>query len=656
MQELRIPSLFTACILGLTTVSGQHPLLKDYDWGAPPVMTDEARALGNDVLLKRDVVTEYADEGDLIGYYDLFHLQRYLHDVAAIEANKTIHLNTGHIMEVIRIKARSIAPDGTIHELAPSAFLARTDDREDQGGLNFAFEGLRPGSIIEYYMLTKESTNYQGGVFHMQFGVPVLDQRYEVIVPDTWRFQFKTYNGLPMPEADSSLTGSIRHHVHMHATPALRDEPSSFADNHRMYLIQRLDAVPSISALNISSFAPVTRNFHKNIYPELSSKTRKELAQRIKEMGISYARDTDDRIRTIDQHIRLNFALAEGGDGALSDLDQILKTRNCNEFGLQRLYANLFREAGIEHQLVLTTSRDDAPFDPAFENHSFIKNMLFYFPEVDRYLEPRRLDLGLGFPDAMNMGTQGLFIRNVDIGGVFAGVGTVKTIAQLPAEATRHDMTVDVVFNEDASECTVKTRTELTGYYAGYAQNFYNYMNEEQRTELQHDHLAYLLDGAHDQKVLVENAEGRSFGAKPLVFDATVTTPMFSSQAGANVLFKVGTLIGPQMEMYADKERKLPVDEGFARRYKRTITIHIPAGMKCEDLSLLRSHKKLEMDGAIQAEFISTAEERDGTIVVEVSEHYATTHVPLPHFEQWRSVVNAAADFNKATIIFSAAR
>ncbi|MBL7951090.1 MAG: DUF3857 domain-containing protein [Flavobacteriales bacterium] len=645
---------FLLMLTGITPALAQHPLLKDFDWGPAPVMTDEARALGDDVLLKRDVVTQFADEGELMGYYDLFHLQRYLHDVNAIEDNKTIHLNTGHIIEVIRIKARSIAPDGTVHELAPSAFITRADDRENQGGLDFAFEGLTPGSIIEYYMLTKERANYQGSSFRMQFGVPVLDQRYEVIVPDTWRFQFKTYNGLPMPQADSSMAGFIRHHVALHATPAIKDERSSFPDVHRMYLVQRLDAVPSVSALNISAFAPVTRNFHSNIYPELSSKTRKELAARIKEMGLAYARDADDRVRTIDQHIRLNFALADGGGTALSDLDQILKTRNCSEFGLQRLYANLFREAGIEHQLVLTTPRDESPFDPSFENHGFISDALFYFPELDKYLEPKRLDLGLGFPGAMHMGTQGLFIRNVELGGVFAGVGSVKSIPELPAEATRHDMVVDVSFNEDASESVVKTRTELTGYYAGYTQNFYTFMNEEQRTEVHHDHLAYLLDGAREQKVTVENGEGKVFGAKPLVFDATVTTPMLTSMAGPNVLFKVGTLIGPQMEMYADKDRKLPVDEAYARRYQRTLTVHLPNGMVCKDLSALRLNKELVVDGKVRAAFVSTAEEKDGAIQVVVSEHYADTHVPLAHFEEWRAVVNAAADFNKATIILTA--
>ena len=149
---------------------------------------------------------------------------------------------------------------------------------------------------------------------------------------------------------------------------------------------------------------------------------------RIKEMDLGFARDLEDRIRTIDQHIRLNFGLANTGDPALMDLDAILRTRNCSEFGMHRLYANIFREVGIEHQLVLTSDRTTIPFDPTFEAHNYLHSLVFYFPGIKKYLEPTEFDLGLGFPAPEHIDAHGLFIRNVDVGGVWGGVGSVKTI------------------------------------------------------------------------------------------------------------------------------------------------------------------------------------------------------------------------------------
>ncbi|MEZ4739671.1 MAG: hypothetical protein R2818_10065 [Flavobacteriales bacterium] len=157
----------------------------------------------------------------------------------------------------------------------------------------------------------------------------------------------------------------------------------------------------------------------------------------------------------------------EAGSG-LADLDQILRTKNCNEFGLTRLYANLFRKLGIEHQLVLTNDRSSTPFDPEFEAHLYLNSVLFYFPAIKKYLEPSATHLGLGYPTAELLATYGLFIRNVEVGGVFAGVGSIKPIPALPAEATRHDLVIDVSFDDEISEARIKLKNELSGYYAGF--------------------------------------------------------------------------------------------------------------------------------------------------------------------------------------------
>jgi len=116
---------------------------------------------------------------------------------------------------------------------------------------------------------------------------------------------------------------------------------------------------------------------------------------------------------------------------------------------------------------------------------------------------------------------------------------------------------------------------------------------------------------------------------------------------------RVGELIGPQMEMYVDKERKLPLDTGFNRYYDRRITVHVPAGWVCNDLSPLEIRKTLEIDGKIQAEFRSTATLKDGQIIVDALEYYHQYHIPVEHYEAYRSVINAAADFNKRSLVLS---
>ncbi len=55
-------------------------------------------------------------------------------------------------------------------------------------------------------------------------------------------------------------------------------------------------------------------------------------------------------------------------------------------------------------------------------------------------------------------------------------------------------------------------------------------------------------------------------------------------KAGPRILFKVGELIGPQIEMYRDDERTAEVENDFNRMYDRTIKIRLPKGYQVKNL------------------------------------------------------------------------
>jgi hypothetical protein len=654
-MKLHLPFLLILS-LSLSPLSAQHELLTDYDWEAAPVKPDAALfADANDLLLKRNILSQYMEKPDEVVHYKVFHVQRHLRTGAAVDANTTVQLSTGHIHEVISIKARSIDPDGRITELRSDAFKKSLDDRNRQNGIYFAFEGLRPGSTIEYLILTRERADLRGDAIRLQFVIPVVEQRYEVLVPDDWNFVFKGYNNTPAMAVDSSLTGIIHHHLRLENTPALEDEESSNSASYRMYIIQKLDGIPSRKVNDYSGYRGAAQTYHSALYPPVDSKTKKELAARLKKVDLAFSRDLEDKIRTIDRYIRNNFNMVDVGGDKLADLGSILRTKDCSEFGLQRLYCNLFREAGIEHQVVVTCDRTEFPFDPEFEAYNYLQQICLYFPGVDKFLDPTDLTLGLGYLSPEFTGTHGLFIRNIEIGGVFTGIGSVKPIPELPSTATRHDIRLVMHLSEDATEADIELENGVTGYYARLIQNFYPYLNEDQRRDLLKAYQDHLLEGSTKQDLQVEHAEQRFFGLKPFTMKAKVHTSKFTAPAGDEVLLKVGDLIGPQMEMYAEKVRKLPADSPYNRYYDRQLTIHLPKDWKCTDLSPLAIHKVMEIDGKVRAEFRSTAVLKDGVISVEVVEYYSTNHVPVEHFEAYRSVINAAADFNKRSLLLARA-
>ena len=50
--------------------------------------------------------------------------------------------------------------------------------------------------------------------------------------------------------------------------------------------------------------------------------------------------------------------------------------------------------------------------------------------------------------------------------------------------------------------------------------------------------------------------------------------------------------------------------------------------------------------------FRSSYEQKDGKITVTIVEYYKVIDVPIAEYNEYKKVINAAADFNKITLVF----
>jgi hypothetical protein len=85
----------------------------------------------------------------------------------------------------------------------------------------------------------------------------------------------------------------------------------------------------------------------------------------------------------------------------------------------------------------------------------------------------------------------------------------------------------------------------------------------------------------------------------------------------------------------------------------RVITVVLPAGTKVENLASLKVERSLVRDGKELLRFHSDYTLEGNTLTVTVEEFYKVCQLPLSEFEAYRSVVNAAADFNKVTLVLA---
>jgi hypothetical protein len=194
----------------------------------------------------------------------------------------------------------------------------------------------------------------------------------------------------------------------------------------------------------------------------------------------------------------------------------------------------------------------------------------------------------------------------------------------------------------------------INAYKAEYIQPyFYEIQDEDDATELKESLVTFLDSDGEVEDLKVDNLGIEHYGLKPVQATGKLISNKFFEKARDNYLFKVGELIGPQAQMYSDSERKLPVEEYFARHYDRTIIFTIPEGYQLSNLDELNIHEFYDNQGGERImEFISEYEKNGQEVKVHITEFYSEIYYPLDIYEDYQRVINAAADFNKVVVVF----
>jgi hypothetical protein len=147
------------------------------------------------------------------------------------------------------------------------------------------------------------------------------------------------------------------------------------------------------------------------------------------------------------------------------------------------------------------------------------------------------------------------------------------------------------------------------------------------------------------------NDKSELFGVKPITFISDFTTNDFVEKAGRKYLFKLGKLIGAQMQLYQEKERVLPLENEFQRSYFRTINIQIPDGYKITNLDDINLSNVYLSKGKEVFSFKSFYSTENNLLKITADEHYRRNIVAVDIYEEYRKVINSAADFNKIVLL-----
>lgn len=643
------PLLFLALLFS-TAVHAQpaHPLQLD---PATPLFTlpdSLARASAVIVLDQRQI--KYADEGKETVLYRTVHRRIRVLDDRGVASFNTVTLPTSADRKIIALEARTITPSGRVLSLSPDDIKTQRSEKGAEQTL-FALHGVEPGAEVEYLYTERRETSVFGQE-NYGLGIPVMEARFMLIAPERLEFLTKGYAGF------SAATDSVREGLHYitaicRALPALEEEPYSNPGAHTArigYKVESIDGTKG-EVKRPFSWQALVQGLYPTYYT-YSDRERSAVRRYVEDLRIGDGASKVEKIRAIEDDLKKAIAMSEDLEDTddTRDLATILKKKVTTEKGLARLMVAALTTSGVSVELGLTTNRTDGLFDADFANWLTADEYVLYFPAQNAFLAPASINYRYPFVPYIFSGQQGVFCKPSSPSEAKA---VIRYIPHPPADSNVHTTTATITFTGDDLTPRVELTNSFKGHNAAGLRELFLFTPKEKEAELFKEIIGLAEKGEDIDTYRVHGAAfaGYSTGT-PLTLSATLAAPALMERAGPKYLFKVGEVIGRQVEMYNDEKRTLPIEMEYAHSLVRTIRVIPPAGYRIQNPDAIKA-VILPMGSSPQAAlgFTSSYSMEDGSLVIRIREFYNRTDFAMSEYAAFRQVINAAADWNKVVLV-----
>jgi hypothetical protein len=289
-------------------------------------------------------------------------------------------------------------------------------------------------------------------------------------------------------------------------------------------------------------------------------------------------------------------------------------------------------------------------FDPDFESWNYLAETLFYFPDLGQYIDPTDITYRYPLIPATYTLNSGLFMEEVAVGKFKSATYSIRKIPAQDPSTNGETITADCHFTTNMDSIDVKFTRSFLGQMAAPYRLVFNYVQKDEKKKALEETMKFSMSDARVVSAHIENTDFLE-SEKPLVTTGEVIGSSLIEKTGKDVIFMIGDLIGPQTELYQEKERKTPIDVFIAHNLNRTIKLQIPAGYKLSGQDAIKMNIHFDFGGKDSYGFISDYTLADNVLTISIREYYYAVQLPKSEFENFRKVINASADFNKVNIV-----
>jgi hypothetical protein len=614
---------------------------------------------------RHDVSSAFTGEGAVI------ILDKRLHDYVPAKESLSIIVSQHRIIRVLSelgvemynkmyipvpfdgtiddIQARVITPSGKVIDLPKDKIL----DVEEEGRpfKKFALEGVEIGSEIEILTRVTKGLGFFGLEVFQSERTPCQRAEFTLKVPEHLVFDAKGYNGIIMgPDSVMDkkrvITGGGEN------IPVLEGEkygePGPYMAHVQYKLSYNKNGNEKVRIFTWNQLA-------QNVYDRnavFNEKETKAVAGFLKNAKLT-GNTTEEKIAGLESYIKgtINFNEEAFGDEG-QKLENILKNKVADFSGIIRLFSASFQQMGIPFIFVYPNRRDEIPKDEKLENYRLIEQPVFYFPDTKQFMEATSLGYRYPFLEPYNAGTRGLFVKTTVLGGTTSVYASFDTIPMLNWQNTKHNLEATVKLNENLDSVLLYAKHIFSGYVAAVYRSVINFVPAAQLKEVTDD---ILKSASKDARVADNKLTNTSFADglvnKELLVEGNLVSADLVEQAGKRILLKIGNVIGPQVEMYQEKERRLPFVIEYPHVLDRKVTLLIPEGYFVKNPDDINIKLTGDESGKDDMGFISSYTIEGNKLVITIHEYYKEINYAKSRAENYRKVINASADFNKVVLV-----
>ncbi|WP_430409086.1 hypothetical protein [Kordia sp.] len=631
-------------LLCLCSTQAFSQYYKDYDWEKSPKLhqLSEKEADESSIAIAENYIIEYYEPelGGVIRKFETNHTITRVHDEKGIKMHNRVYIPMYNVTNIINIKARTISPDGKV-TLLNKDNIKEVKNVEEYGDFKiFAIEGAQKDSEIEVlYTLEKQYSAF--GRETLQKDYPIKNLEYHFITGDlegrikpyntNGYFKKATYNdraGLQL-----MLTDVI---------PMVEEEYSTSDANKTVVAYQCFGQKGVTESLLWNN---VVTNISDGMFPE---EPNAEVKKIVAEILKGQKEDDFTKAYLIDDYVKKNYTVIKNNNEQLSNIDYILKNKSASDLGIIKVYGHFLTAANVEYLPMISANIYEQKVDPEFFNPSALREFLIYVPKTGNYITPDRIEYRLSEIPFYILGNNGIYINNE------LQYSFYKTKLSDP-DYSRVVRNMNISFEDELEAVKIVQKQEYYGYWSITNRAVLNLAPDQSIKEFE-DYLTG--SGIEDKVVKSYTTEYKDITQleynKPFIVNSTITSESLLEEAGDSYIFQVGKVIGTQSELYQETKRVNPILMQYPNQYDYEIVVTIPDGYNVEGLeSLLIKKELLDEEGKQKCKFESNYKLEGNKLTISIQEFYKVSEYDIDQYDEFRNVINAASDFNKAAILMN---